>query len=372
MGMENLDNFYFNSGGTYKKLLDECGVSDINDPETFPLCEFFADYNNAHDKKIINTRDAGNTGAYDLAFAASSFGLWSSSKTKKGGVGYAPIKKYELSILEKMYIKTNQAPTEYVTSQKAIDNGAGLLLLVGGGGSGGGADGGGWLDEPSGGGGGGSGAWALVYYRFKSINGGTPFYINFSGGAVEGGGAESWGSTGNTTYLTYNNQTLIQCLGGGGGQGDNTSDNTSGGSAGTWNISPGPGGDDVDGVLVNDSNLFMLVIIGGNGKTGQGSGQSGAGGRANDYSTTISAIPSTLKNQSLTFSYVGGNGGKADNSDPGGGGGAASIAGDGGHGAGSSSLAGNGGYGAGGGGGSEQQTHGGWGGAPVCLRYERL
>jgi hypothetical protein len=373
MGMENLDNFYYKRGSTYYRLLDKCGVSDIDDPVNFPLCEFFADYNATHDKKIINARDAGNTMAYDMSLAAQEPALWSSSKTKKGGVGYAPMDKYYLSVLEDMYIKTNQEPNEYITSNKNIYEGAGLLLLVGGGGAGGGGDSGGWLDEPSGGGGGGSGAWALVYFRYKQLDGGPDWFtVGFDGGATGGTGSESWGASGKAAYIEYKGARVLWCNGGGGGQGSDTADNTSGGSAGSWDFAPGPGGNDVDWILINDSYLFMLLLDAGNGASGQGSGQGGVGGRANSYSKTIEYIPSTLRAQSLSFSYTGGAGGKKDNSDPGGGGGAASILGNGGNGAGSSSNAGSGGYGAGGGGGSEQRTGGGSGGAPVCAHYGRV
>ena len=67
---------------------------------------------------------------------------------------------------------------------------------------------GGWLDEPSGGGGGGSGAYALIYYRYKDWtwnNKGGNYHLKVSWNwdynnnrvvCGYGGGAESTGGTG--------------------------------------------------------------------------------------------------------------------------------------------------------------------------------
>lgn len=380
MGVTNLSNFYFKKGssdtydatGEYASVADYIGTTDKDTSGSLlPLCNFFSDYNTENTSKVREHVDAPtDITKFDSTFTTTP--LWT-GKTFKAGVDCKPARKYDIDVLSHLTLTNAELISARHTNITAT---SGLLLIQGGGGGGGGGDPGGWLDEPSGGGGGGSGGCALMYFRYKTLNPTKTLLVDFStdgiGGA--GGATESPGETGPSVTLYYNVSNLesvISCTGGDGGRGSNTADTNAGGSGGTVIIHKSVSGDltGTDRYLINDDDLYLYLIWYSNGLSGQNSGQHGASGSANSFSSGDISVPSIGTQKVLNYSQPGGTGGKKDASDPGGGGGAASAIGSGGNGSTGDAVSTAGGPGAGGGGGAERNTASASGGMACAVLY---
>lgn len=383
MTITNLDNFYFRKGsndayaadGNFAQLTNYVGKSSTSNNTIYPLCDFFREYNTNNTEKIREHKDVSSyIKGFDPNFTTTP--LWS-GKTYRGGVDCKPARKYDMEILHNLYI-TSSTYTAY-TSAVTPSSGAGVILITGGGGGGGGGDSGGWLDEPAGGGGGGSGGWAVIYYRYKNSSPTNKFSVSFGNASNatsgnytgNGGGRESWGSSGAYAYVVYKNNQIVKCTPGGGGASDNTSDTTAGGSAGSASYTAYSAGGGSGTTLVDDNDVYIKLLKSGSGASGQSSGQKGASGSAPSVGAQAVAVPSTVDNTTITWGGKGGgSGGKADSSDPGGGGGAGSIWARGGNGNTGDTGAGDGGYGAGGGGASERGSYSGKGGYAAAIIYK--